>query len=143
MMTPEDIIQRRLMVSPTSSGNAVGITEYILKDLEKAGYSIVPKEASLGLLQSMALRWDHGIFAPLFGREETATERQQRINAVLTSMRQVHEEVVGTGFFKEEKEGFYNSLAHSWYMTEAYEKLKEDARQLGKKYSSDIHKTKI
>lgn len=71
----------------------------------------VPIEPSDGLLNSMALRFDHGIFAPAFPGAKfipsTEEERQQRIEVTRTIMRQLHEEVVGKGFYRPEREAEY------------------------------------
>lgn len=75
-----------------------------------AAAAIVPLEPTQGLLISMALRDDHGFLSA--GPDEadgpllvgpTQAERETR----LRSMRQLHEEVVGTGFHGPKREGWY------------------------------------
>lgn len=75
----------------------------------------VPTEPPLALLESMALRYDHswGISAGMTDEQIEAMRachpimagqyltRSQRA-AVLTQMRQLHEEVVGKGFYRYE-----------------------------------------
>lgn len=115
----------------------------LIKIFSDAGFAVVPKEPTPGLLKSMALRYDHGIFAPHFDFGQgcpTVEERQRHIDVTLTTMKQLHEEVVGTGFYKPDKEDFYNALAETWNMTEAYAKLKKDAGELGKKMARDLQK---
>lgn len=57
----------------------------------------VPVEPSRGLLVSMAMRNDHGF--GLLGANYQ--------NSILEGMKQIHEEVVGTGFYKPERESEY------------------------------------
>lgn len=69
-----------------------------------SGWVSVPVEPSDALLQSMAIRYDHGLGLPgyydqpIFGAENVGHAR--RLEATITTMRQLHEEVVGTGFYR-------------------------------------------
>lgn len=75
--------------------------------MSKEQTATVPVKAPPELIDSMVLRFDHGAFAPA-GQElngipfgfQTEEERMRHINYLRTCMRQVHEEVVGTGFYK-------------------------------------------
>ena len=71
-------------------------------DAQLEGKAIVPIVPSKSLLLSMAIRSDHGLAIPgyydqefLGGKEGT---HEMRLQSALRSMRQLHEEVVGTGF---------------------------------------------
>lgn len=80
--------------------------------LAAAGYAIVPQDPSRGLLISMALREDHAFTAPvqeLFPGVVFGLTDQQR-EARLRDMRKVHEEVVGTGFYRANDEAYYVGL---------------------------------
>lgn len=69
-----------------------------------AGMVLVPVEPVDALLLSMAIRYDHGLGIPdyydqpLFSGD--GITHRQRLDAALSTMRQLHEEVVGTGFYK-------------------------------------------
>lgn len=64
----------------------------------------VPVEPTSALLHSMAVRYDHGLGMPgyydqpIFGAENVGHAR--RLEATISVMRQLHEEVVGTGFYR-------------------------------------------
>lgn len=69
---------------------------------------VVPIEPPRGLLVSMALRADHGLFAPSqFDGVSTA----RKLAAALSSARQQHEEVVGKGFWSPERDASYSASA--------------------------------
>jgi hypothetical protein len=87
------------------------------------GLVAVPIKPSKGLLNSMAIRYDHGFGMscgmsdkeieemrknePIMGRQfRTLRERE----SMLTTMGQLHEEVVGMGFYQEWKEEEYTIL---------------------------------
>lgn len=84
---------------------------YARREAEGHAMVTVPTEPSPGLLASMALRYDHGVFMPadptssLLPVSEEA--RARRINSIITTMRQIHEEVVGLGFYRPEREATY------------------------------------
>ncbi len=67
---------------------------------------IVPREPTDELLKSMAIRYDHGLGIPGYYDENPITGEPNEINhdarlkTVLGIMRQLHEEVVGEGFYK-------------------------------------------
>jgi hypothetical protein len=76
----------------------------------------VPVEPSTGLLVSMAIRADHALGVPGYYDQPL----MQRLNGVgharmlestMQTMRQLHEEVVGTGFYRSEKETEYAKQA--------------------------------
>jgi hypothetical protein len=75
---------------------------------------MVPEEPSPGLLMSMAVRFDHGLGMPgyyddpMFNRQ--GVTHAMRLENALTTMRQLHEEVVGKGFYKREREAQYAEL---------------------------------
>jgi hypothetical protein len=89
------------------------------KILIKFGLVIIPIKPPEGLLSSMAMREDHLFLAPVLGSDEDILKGrfsenlaiQLLANKMLTSeekasrlvvMKQLHEEVVGTGFYKYE-----------------------------------------
>lgn len=68
--------------------------------LAREGFAIVARQPERELLASMALRQDHG-----FGLH-TEDIREQRIS----EMRQLHEEVVGEGFYSEQTKERYADI---------------------------------
>lgn len=85
-----------------------------LKGIEGIGCVIRPKQPTPGLLMSMAIRADHGLAIPgyydqpIFGAENIGHAR--RLEVALTSARQQHEEVIGTGFYSHEREAAYVAM---------------------------------
>lgn len=69
---------------------------------------IVPVKPADALLMSMAVRYDHGLGIPGYYDQElfsgSGITHAQRLEAALTTMRQLHEEVVGKGFYKPRDE---------------------------------------
>lgn len=69
------------------------------------------KQPPIGLLMSMALRFDHGLALPgyydqpLFASE--GITHKQRLESTINQMRQLWEEVAGEGFYKPEYEDVY------------------------------------
>lgn len=61
----------------------------------------VPINPPDSLLLSMAIRYDHGLGVPGYYDMLGAGEHQKRLNSTLTVMRQLHQEVVGKGFYHE------------------------------------------
>lgn len=88
----------------------------ILDALAANGYVIVPKVPSPGLLMSMALRSDHGLGCPeyydqeMFGAKLYPMTHADMVESAITQMRQLHEEVVGTGFYDVTKEDEYRTF---------------------------------
>ena len=70
----------------------------------------MPNDPPLGLLMSMALRYDHGLgcagYYDMFG----AGEHEKRLRGTLATMRQLYEEVSGHGFYSREREDFYAAM---------------------------------
>lgn len=101
--------------APGYAGSWEGYTadaEEMIRRLHARGFTIVPIEASSGLLTSMALRYDHSLFMPANEPDNmffpyTEEDRARKIRATLSMMRQIHEEVVGIGFYQPEKEADY------------------------------------
>lgn len=73
------------------------------------GHVVVPSEPTNTLLMSMAVRYDHGLGIPGYYDQElfsgSGITHAQRLQAALTTMRQLHEEVVGKGFYRAENDG--------------------------------------
>lgn len=84
---------------------------------------LVPREPTPGLLMSMALRYDHGLGMPGYyddiqqmlpeGHPEKGITHARRLESTLTTMRQLHEEVVGAGFYKPEREASYAAMGEA------------------------------
>ena len=89
--------------------NAVAEIKALSEQLEASPHEIVPVKPSPGLLASMAMRVDHGLFAPADRVYRSEAERERAIEVALTDMGRVYEEVVGTGFYRKENEGRYAS----------------------------------
>ncbi len=70
---------------------------------------IVPVEPTEALLLSMAVRYDHGLGIPGYYDQElfagSGITHAQRLQGALSTMRQLHEEVVGKGFYRPSKVG--------------------------------------
>lgn len=78
-------------------------------------YAVVPKHPSRGKLASMALRYDHAIFAPkqkILGRDFYG-KTPGEITSVMTTMSQLYEEAVEQGFYQPAKESEYNQMLDS------------------------------
>lgn len=64
----------------------------------------IPVEPTEALLLSMAVRYDHGLAIPGYYDqgmfENSKISHQQRLEGTIRTMRQLHEEVVGKGFYK-------------------------------------------
>lgn len=69
-----------------------------MADLTK--WKLVPVEPTEELLRSMAVRYDHGLGCPGYYDQFGEGEQEKRLRATMTTMRQLHEEVVGTGFYR-------------------------------------------
>lgn len=72
-----------------------------------SAWVVVPVEPTDKLLLSMAIRFDHGLGLPgyydqeLFGKKLGGDiSHARRLEVALSQMRQLHEEVVGAGFYK-------------------------------------------
>lgn len=87
-----------------------------LQTLRRGAISPLPETPPPGLLMSMAIRYDHGLGVPgyydqpMFKREN-GPSHAQRLVAALTTMRQLYEEVAGTGFYSFTKEAAYAARA--------------------------------
>lgn len=82
--------------------------------LEEGGFVVVPKEPGPGVLMSMALRADHGLGCPgYYDQPMTATPgvtHARRLEVALEEARRQYEEVVGTGFYRPEREEEYRAM---------------------------------
>jgi len=72
------------------------------------GYVVVPVEPTDELLLSMAVRYDHGLGIPGYYDQElfasSGVSHARRLESAIGTMRQLHEEVVGTGFYRPKKQ---------------------------------------
>jgi len=90
----------------------------VLAAIDAAGWAVVPREASDGLLVSMAIRQDHGLgvsgyYDGLVFPRDGGGGHAKRLASAVRSMRKLHEEVVGAGFYKPEKEASYAAMLQS------------------------------
>jgi hypothetical protein len=89
----------------------------VLPEAPKAPeWKLVPVEPSPGLLVSMAIRADHALGVPGYYDQPMMQQAHgvghaQMLESTMRTMRQLHEEVVGTGFYRPEKEAEYAKLA--------------------------------
>lgn len=70
------------------------------------GKALIPIEPSDALLQSMAVRYDHGLTIPGYYDQpmfKSDISHRERLQSTIRTMRQLHEDVVGMGFYKYEK----------------------------------------
>lgn len=73
----------------------------------------LPEEPPPGLLMSMALRYDHGLGCPGYYDMLGEGQHQKRLDAALTLMRQLYEEVSGHGFYSPDSEHRYVEMMGS------------------------------
>lgn len=79
---------------------------------EQHGAAPLPKAPSLGLLMSMAIRYDHGLGMPGYYDALNGTgDHARRIKVTLAMMRQLYEEVAGYGFYRPQREQAYAQRA--------------------------------
>lgn len=93
------------------------------RDAEISSHVVIRKVPTRGKLASMALRYDHALFAPkqkIMGMEFGGST-QTEISAVMTQMAQLHEEAAEVGFYRPELEAEYEKL-----LTSALEAAAED-----------------
>lgn len=89
--------------------------EEVKQWLEERGMVMVPKEPSIGLLTSMAIRDDHALAIPGAYDQpfysNSGITHADRLKSAIRSMRQIYEEVVGSGFYSPEREEYYLQIA--------------------------------
>jgi hypothetical protein len=82
--------------------------EILGADVVPGGHVVVPVKPTDTLLMSMAVRYDHGLGMPGYYDQElfsaTGITHAQRLESALGTMRQLHEEVVGKGFYRPEND---------------------------------------
>jgi hypothetical protein len=111
VMTREE---RNAQPEPTFGGK--GHLRWLTEEEYAALCALAPsdetcEEPSAGLLMSMAIRMDHGLGVPgyydqpMFGSD--GPTQNQRLEAALSTARQMWEEVTGRGFYRPEKEAEY------------------------------------
>jgi hypothetical protein len=91
-----------------SDEQAQGLTQ----ELERRGYVLVPVKPSPGLLVSMATRYAHDFGLDADADEANPSSFQMGYTSdqragLLCIMGQLHQEVVGTGFYSEDREESY------------------------------------
>ena len=71
----------------------------------------MPKEPTMGLLISMAIRYDHGLAIPsYYDNLPIGQTHKQRFDSTISMMRQIYEEVSGHGFYSKDKEAEYLAM---------------------------------
>jgi hypothetical protein len=75
------------------------------------GWHLIQKEPTPGVLMSMAIRYDHGLGCPGYYDQFGDGNHQRRLESTLRTMRQLYEEVTGTGFYSPDKEAYYANMA--------------------------------
>ena len=98
-----------VLIRPVETEKAM--LKLLEEQLPDDGRNGLPKDPPPGLLMSMAIRYDHGLACPgyydlLLG----AGEHEKRLDAALTIMSQLYEEVSGYGFYRPELEVEYASV---------------------------------
>lgn len=90
--------------------------EYLRQVLEREpdeqAPPLLPKVPPPGLLMSMALRSDHGLGCPGYYDQQPFKDspkgnHARRLEATISVMRQLYEEVAGYGFYSPDKEAGY------------------------------------
>ena len=71
-------------------------------------------EPALGLLMSMAIRYDHALGMPGYYDSDVykhlGVTHQQRLENTISTMRQLWQETAGQGFWSPEKDLYYREL---------------------------------
>jgi len=95
---------RSKIADPWRSGNFIASELLRLAALS----ATLPSEPPYGLLVSIALRLDHGLFLPLINESEA--EHKRRIEVALSNARKAWEECSGNGFYSPEREAGYAAM---------------------------------
>lgn len=86
-----------------------------LDHMAQAGLVLVPQEPTPGLLMCMAIRHDHALGCPGYYDQPLFAgqlgSHQKRLDAALREMKKLHEEVVGQGFYRPDRERAYVELS--------------------------------
>jgi hypothetical protein len=119
---------------PATTGCSITTSPLIADEWRARGSPVIeiqltsaetPEQPSRGLLMSMAIRLDHGLGVPgyydqdIFG--SNAPTHQQRLDAAITTARQMWEEVVGRGFYRPEKDAEYAARFYAAHALKADE----------------------
>lgn len=96
---------------------------YFLAAIRLSNTPALPKKAPLGLLVSMAIRYDHGLGVPGYYDQQMLAgmdgiTHAQRFASTLRTMRQIYEEVSGNGFYSPEREADYAAQAPKEFLHE-------------------------
>lgn len=89
----------------------MNLIQKLIYKLSKGKWCLVPTSPSADLLNNMAMRYDHSFFcvvpdaeieeirkkSPLFGGTMLTSQERE---GIIRTMKQLHEEVVGKGFYK-------------------------------------------
>jgi hypothetical protein len=74
----------------------------------------LPNEPTIGLLMSMALRYDHGLGMPGYYDQpflkQDGVSHARRLESTISTMRQLYEEASGNGFYSPDKEPSYVNM---------------------------------
>lgn len=103
-------VERNAIMPPYRKGMAIGLLVDKIEDTEP----ILPQTPDPELLMSMALRYDHGLGMP--GHydqgiyQASGISHKQRLEATLSTMKQLYEEVAGYGFYKPDRKDSYAKL---------------------------------
>lgn len=94
---------------PVNDEYRLKFLETLASHVETEEHVVVPVKPTDALLLSMAVRYDHGLGIPGYYDQElfsgSGLTHARRLEAALTTMRQLHEEVVGKGFYRSNKAG--------------------------------------
>ena len=87
--------------------NAEANTHTRVERSKPSAVGMLPKDPPPGLLMSMAIRYDHALGCSGHYDSVGEGEHEKRLQSVLTTMRQLYEEVSGHGFYRADLEAEY------------------------------------
>lgn len=97
---------RRYLAEPDVIYSRGEMREMVAGLLELASRHL-PREASLGLLVSIAMRLDHGFGMRRVLPEESEEAFHRRQHVLLLDAARAYEEIAGTGFYRPDREHLY------------------------------------
>lgn len=134
--------------SAAEAGDALALGANAVHNLWQAIQALgteTNSEPTPGLLISMAIRMDHGLGIPgyydqpMFGSD--GPTHKQRLDAALSTARQMWEEATGRGFYRPEKEAEYVKRAEDSLIGKRHESADTGTRRLHQCWCGQYHTT--
>ena len=99
------------ILEPYLPGHADMLVAAIQQGFRDINHAIVPVQPTTGLLVSMAMRYDHTFIIPASDAFKGLGFTPEQRESLLVTMEQLHEEVVGAGFYNPSREDGYAACA--------------------------------